>query len=111
MRKTDWQEFSFKTTRHCTTCPVARRIGLYLILLFLAIIFFTGVPLAQAQQPGKSFRVGYLAVRSGTGPLDAALKTALRELGYIEGQNILYLHRWADGNFNRLGALAEELAQ
>jgi putative ABC transport system substrate-binding protein len=88
-----------------------RRISLNVIFLFLAILFSAAVPPAQAQQSRKSFRIGYLAVRSGTGPLDAALKTALRELGYVEGQNILYLHRWADGNFDRLGALAEELAQ
>jgi len=111
MRKTDWQEFSFRTTRHCTTFPAVRRISLNVIFLFLAILFSAAVPPAQAQQSRKSFRIGYLAVRSGTGPLDAALKTALRELGYVEGQNILYLHRWADGNFDRLGALAEELAQ
>jgi putative ABC transport system substrate-binding protein len=66
---------------------------------------------AHAQQPGKIYRIGYLAVRSGPGVLDESLKTGLRELGYVEGQNISFLHRWAEGHFDRLPALAAELVQ
>ena len=66
---------------------------------------------AQAQQAGKKYRVGYLAARSGSGELDEAFKARLRELGYIDGQNISYVHRWADGHFERLPSLAEELLQ
>jgi putative ABC transport system substrate-binding protein len=43
--------------------------------------------------------------------LDEAVKSRLRELGYAEGQNISFVHRWADGNFQRLPTLAEELVQ
>jgi ABC-type uncharacterized transport system substrate-binding protein len=65
----------------------------------------------HAQKAGKPYLIGYLAVRSGTGPLDEALKTGLRELGYVDGKNVSYIHRWANGNFERLLALAEDLVQ
>jgi len=80
--------------------------GLTLSTLLLVL----SVP-AGAQRPKRIFRVGYLAVRSGAGPLDDAVKTRLRELGYIEGQTVSFLHRWADGYFERLPALAEELVR
>ncbi len=66
---------------------------------------------AEAQQANRIYKIGYLAVRSGPGSLDEALKTGLRDLGYVDGRNIAYVHRWADGKFDRLPALADELAQ
>src|SRR5574341_2090889 len=77
----------------------------------LATVLLTTVSTAEAQQAGKIYRIGYLAVRSGSGPLDEAVKSRLRELGYIDGRNTAYFHRWADGNFDRLPAFAEELVQ
>jgi len=74
-------------------------------------LFLFAICLSAAAQQKKVFRVGYLAVRSGEGPLDGAVKIRLRELGYVEGKNISFLHRWADGDFERLPALALELAQ
>jgi putative ABC transport system substrate-binding protein len=70
-----------------------------------------GGAVAQAQQPKKVHRIGYL---SG---LDAgrestrieAIRLALRELGYIEGQNIATEYRYAEGKLDRLPALAAEL--
>jgi putative ABC transport system substrate-binding protein len=67
----------------------------------------------SAQQPKKNFRIGYL---SG---VDAARETAraqafrlaLRELGYIEGQNIVIEYRYADGKNDRLPGLATELVR
>jgi ABC-type uncharacterized transport system substrate-binding protein len=66
---------------------------------------------AVAQKTEKPYLIGYLAVRSGVGPLDGALKTGLQKLGYVDGKNISYIHRWANGNFDRLPALAEGLVQ
>ena len=77
----------------------------------LCATFFALCTSTQAQQPRKVFRIGYLAVRSAPGPLDEALKTGLRELGYGDGKNISYVHRWASGRFERLPALAQELVQ
>ena len=75
----------------------------------LTTVLLTNTSIAAAQQAGKQHQLGYLAVRSGSGPLDEALKSRLRELGYVEGKNIEYVHRWANGNFDRLPAIAEEL--
>ena len=66
---------------------------------------------AEAQLPKKLPRIGYLTVASRTGSahLTQALLQGLHELGYVEGQNISIEYRWADGNFERLPALAAEL--
>jgi putative ABC transport system substrate-binding protein len=69
---------------------------------------------ARAQQVGKVPRVGYLSPGSAApGPLayhDEFLR-GLRDLGYIEGQNIVIEYRFADGKFDRLAELAAELVQ
>jgi len=68
---------------------------------------------AQAQQPKKVARIGYLAAASRTGisHLTEAFLQGLRELGYVEGQNISIEYRWADGNFEQLPELAAELVR
>jgi putative ABC transport system substrate-binding protein len=64
-----------------------------------------------AQQVGKVYRIGFL---SGTfavasKPAVEQLRLGLRELGYVEGQNIVIEYRWADGQQSRLPELAAEL--
>ena len=71
-------------------------------------------PLAvEAQQATKVFRIGYLSAptrESVQGILDAFLR-ALRELGWIEGQNVVIEYRWAEGDLERLPSLAEDLVR
>jgi putative ABC transport system substrate-binding protein len=64
-----------------------------------------------AQSPPKVFRVGHLAAPGPTpdGAPPRALREALRELGYVEGQNIAYEARFAQGRVERLPDLAAEL--
>ncbi len=64
---------------------------------------------ADAQQPKKVARIGYLALRSGPSDPETAFKQELRELGWVEGQSIAIEYRWAAGRVDRLPALAEEL--
>src|SRR5262245_10696493 len=69
---------------------------------------------ARAQQVGKVPRIGYLSPGSASpGPLayHDEFQRGLRELGYVEGRNIVIEYRFADGKFDRLGALAAELVQ
>ena len=70
-------------------------IGIILCALFLALCLA-----AEAQQPKKVPRIGYLAVnsRSAERHLVQAFQEGLRELGWIEGQNITIEYRFAEGN-------------
>jgi ABC-type uncharacterized transport system substrate-binding protein len=65
---------------------------------------------ARAQQPGMQ-RIGVLngASQSEYGHLIAAFREALRENGYVESQNIEIEYRWADGQYDKLPALAADL--
>jgi putative ABC transport system substrate-binding protein len=71
-----------------------------------------GWPLvARAQPAGKIYRIGFLGVTSRAeyrGQVDA-LQTGLRELGYEEGNNVVFEYRWAEGRYDRLPGLAAEL--
>ena len=66
----------------------------------------------HAQQAGKPYRIGVLspAERTTTRVFDG-LRQGLRELGYIDGRNIIIEYRLAAGDFSRLPAMAAELAQ
>jgi putative ABC transport system substrate-binding protein len=66
-------------------------------------------PLATHAQPGKSHRIGYLALIAGED--QAVVMQRLRELGYREGENLTLEHRSAEGYPGRLPALAAELAR
>jgi putative tryptophan/tyrosine transport system substrate-binding protein len=68
---------------------------------------------AGAQQPAKVWRIGFLgsAFASAAGVRVEALRLGLRELGYVEGRNLAIEFRWAEGNNDRLPALAAELVQ
>jgi putative ABC transport system substrate-binding protein len=68
---------------------------------------------AQAQQPTKVPRVGFLGASSPSaisGRLDA-FRQGLRALGYVEGKNILIEYRYAEGKLDRLPALAADLVR
>ena len=67
---------------------------------------------ARAQQPGRSYRVAYLALLPGEDTtLAKPFLERLRELGYNEGKNITLAYRSADGRPERLSQLAAELVQ
>jgi putative ABC transport system substrate-binding protein len=67
---------------------------------------------AGAQQPGKSYRIAYLALLPGEDTtLAKPFLERLQELGYNEGKNITLMYRSADGRPERLPHLAAELVQ
>ena len=67
---------------------------------------------AQAQQTGKVYRVGRLSgsLSSSTFSIDA-MRRELRELGYVEGKNIVFELRYAEEKPERLSVLADELVR
>jgi len=68
---------------------------------------------AEAQQAAKVWRIGYLGPGSASGQVNRmdALRSGLRELGYVEGKNIVIEYRWAEGKYDRLPDLAAELVR
>jgi putative ABC transport system substrate-binding protein len=80
-------------------------------LAFVAILLLLAVPLAaQGQQAEKVYRIGYLSLP----PLDVRLdsfREGLRDLGYVEGRNIVFEIRSAEGKPDRLPDLAADLVR
>ena len=79
----------------------------------LGTFFLTTASLAEAQQPKKIPRIGYL---SGTDPATdfpraEGIRLALRAIGYIDGENIIIEYRRAEGRQGRLPELAAELVR
>jgi len=69
----------------------------------------TAAPLvAEAQEPGKVFRIGSLSP-AGNPALEGVFLDAMRSLGYVEGKNLIVERRYADNQLERLPALAAEL--
>ena len=86
-----------------------RSLGISVIVFVLVV---TGA-VAQAQQPKKVYRIGYLSQfePARESSRSEAIRVALRELGYVEGQNIAIEYRYADGKPDRFPDLAAELVR
>ena len=81
-------------------------------ILVAVVLLAVGV-IAEAQQPKKVPRIGYLSALdpASESARSEAIRLALRELGYIEGQNIAIEYRYAEGKRDRLPELAAELVR
>ena len=80
-------------------------------LAAIAFTFVLGGVLAQAQQPTKIPRIGFLSTTSPSNVPTRleAFRQGLRDLGYVEGKNIVIEYRYAEGNIDRLPTLLDEL--
>jgi len=85
----------------------------WLRVVAIVVTFAFGGVAVEAQQPTKIPRIGYLAgpSRSANSARIEAFRQGLRELGYIEGKNIVIEYRSADGKLERIPALAAELVR
>src|SRR5206468_303813 len=86
------------------------RTALALALLLAGV----AAPLAaEAQQAGRVYRLGFLSMRAGPtdNPQLDAFRAGLRELGYVEGRNVVLEIRYADGHDDKLAGLAAELVR
>ena len=84
-----------------------------IIGLALSTLLFAFYSSAQAQQPKKVSRIGYLSARNPAAEASRseAILLGLRELGYAVGQNIAFEYRYADGKRERFPELAAELVR
>jgi len=83
------------------------------VCLLIAALLFT-VSIAEAQQAKKVPRIGYVSASGGSGTPDArfeVFRQGLRDLGYIEGKNILLEIRYAEGKPERFPSLVTELVE
>jgi len=85
-------------------------MGRKIFVWLLVILFLTIGSYAQAQQAGKIPRIGWLTSGSSPARLEA-FRQGLRELGYVEGKNIIIEWRGADNIPGRVKTLVEELVR
>ena len=93
-----------------TSFPVDRRAFLAAVMQTLA-----AAPLAPAQTVTRAARIGFLSASSPADPRTKgfveALRQGLRELGWVEGQNLIIEYRWAEDRTERLAVLADSLSR
>ena len=95
------------------TGPLRHQVGRRRFMGALAGTLLAAPLAAEAQQAGKVHRIGYLTGGLSTDRphLIEAFRQGLRELGWVEGQNIIIEYRYAEGRFDRLPDLAAELVR
>jgi len=83
------------------------------IFAWLLTTVLLGTVSAEAQQPKKIYRIGYLGATdpAGESTRSEAIRLALRELGYKEGQNIATEYRYAQGKRDRFADLTADLVR
>jgi putative tryptophan/tyrosine transport system substrate-binding protein len=89
-------------------------MGTRAIVVLLVCLAFAPVHLTEAQQTKRVPRIGYISTTgdpSVPGPQVEAFRQGLRDLGYIEGQNIVVEYRYAEGKNERFPSLVAELVQ
>jgi putative ABC transport system substrate-binding protein len=71
------------------------------------------IPLTARAQQGKTAVIGFLSARTAASGarMAAAFRQGLSESGYVEGQNLQIEYRWAEGHYDRLGGLADDLVR
>ena len=84
-----------------------------IVIWLLATAIVISGPIANAQQPGKIFRIGFLdnSTASGIAVLLEAFRQELSKLGWIEGKNLTIEYRFAEQKRERLPELAADLVR
>jgi putative tryptophan/tyrosine transport system substrate-binding protein len=80
------------------------------VVLLIGLVLASG-HLAEAQQGKKIARIGFVTTGGAENPSTLYFRQGLRELGYIEGKNVLVEYRYAEGGSQQLSEFAEELVR
>ena len=97
-------------SEECRVERAGKNMKRKITVLTLCAMLFTLCFTVEAQQPGKVHRIGYLT-RAGSPHAAPAFVQGLRDLGYIEGKNILVEYRYQEGKPDRRDNLVTELVQ
>jgi putative tryptophan/tyrosine transport system substrate-binding protein len=110
-RKTETRGEPFHSAHDQLQRTIQNRKWTRLVVLVLTFAMCGAV--VEAQQPKKVSRIGFLSPADPTSDFTRfeAIRLALRELGYIEGQNIAIEYRYADGEVDRFPSLMAELVR
>jgi putative ABC transport system substrate-binding protein len=90
-----------------------RTVGLTAIL---ALALFMAPLAVRAQQPSETRRIAFIGLTSAPSssarpPVETAFRQHLRQLGWVEGQNLTIEWRWAEGSLDRFATLVEEMVR
>jgi putative tryptophan/tyrosine transport system substrate-binding protein len=86
-------------------------MGIKATIVLLVGLVLASVHLAEAQQQAKLVKIGWLGTRSVSAPALELFRRELRALGYVDGKNIIFEYRYAEGKLDRLPGLADELVR
>jgi putative tryptophan/tyrosine transport system substrate-binding protein len=88
-------------------------MGIKAVAVLLVGLVLASVPLVGVQQHAKLARIGWLAFRSASReyPGTEAFRREFRALGYVEGENVAFVYRDAQGKLGRLPAVADEMGR
>jgi hypothetical protein len=84
-------------------------VRIVVLLLTLVLAALTQSPGVSAQKGSKMYRLGWVSLQPAPTqslPLFAVLKAQLAQRGYVEGKNVTFEPRWADGDYKRLSELS-----
>jgi putative tryptophan/tyrosine transport system substrate-binding protein len=76
----------------------------------LAMLLSLSFPI-EAQEPAKLVKIGFLGAGPSSRPWHESFQREFRKVGYIDGKNVTFIHRFADTKYERLPALADELVR
>jgi putative ABC transport system substrate-binding protein len=104
-----WRRFRSHSYNLKSVIQNRKLVGLSLIVFVFVVVG----AVAQAQQPGKVFRIGFLdrSTASSAHQVVSPFRQELSKLGWIEGKNITFEYRIAEGKTDRLPELAAELVR
>jgi putative tryptophan/tyrosine transport system substrate-binding protein len=81
--------------------------------ILIAVVLLAVAVIAEAQQPAKVARIGWVTFGSASSQSPGAepFRREFRALGYVEGKNVAFEYRYAEGKLDRLPAVADELVR
>src|SRR5438128_2541852 len=111
-RGSDKSLMGFVRRRRVWRCVTSMQATAFIAVLMLAFTVMVA-PLAAEAQQGKAYRIGYVGNSSASlePRLLGAFRDGLRNLGYVEGQNIRIEYRWAEGRYERFPDFMAELVR